>query len=146
MTPEANAGTDTTTLRVGLSTSPHHLDPRDAQDFVSALVVAQIYETPSAVPAAVFAEFVEACYRRDALRTGDLTLRGRRVTPANLSMPVAQIVGDHDTLVPPPSTLEFGTHVPGPVTTFESDVGHVGLAVSADTHADLWPRVAAWFD
>lgn len=39
---------DTKSLRVGLITSPHHLDPRDAQDFVSAFVVAQVYETPYA--------------------------------------------------------------------------------------------------
>jgi len=41
---------DTKTLRVGLITSPHHLDPRDAQDFVSAFVVTQIFETPYAPP------------------------------------------------------------------------------------------------
>lgn len=41
---------DTKTLRVGLITSPHHLDPRDAQDFISAFVAAQIFETPYALP------------------------------------------------------------------------------------------------
>ncbi len=46
MTAEPD-GVDTS-LRVGLITSPHHLDPRDAQDFVSAFVVAQVYETPYA--------------------------------------------------------------------------------------------------
>ncbi|MFC6989546.1 alpha/beta fold hydrolase [Haloplanus sp. GCM10025708] len=98
------------------------------------------------VPAAVFAEFVEACYRRDALRTGALTLDGRRIDPSRLTMPVAQIVGARDTLVPPAATREFADVVPGPVTPFEADVGHVGLAVSADAHDDLWPRVAAWYD
>ncbi|MFB6123907.1 MAG: alpha/beta fold hydrolase [Haloferacaceae archaeon] len=97
------------------------------------------------VPAAAFAEFVEECYRRDALRTGDLTLGGRRVDPSQLTMPVAQVVGEGDTLVPPAATREFADVVPGPVTAFEADVGHVGLAVSSAAHRDLWPRVAAWF-
>jgi len=46
----ADSQAEAKTLRVGLITSPHHLDPRDAQDFVSAFVVAQIYETPYAAP------------------------------------------------------------------------------------------------
>jgi polyhydroxyalkanoate synthase len=98
------------------------------------------------VPGTVFDDFVEACYRRDALAAGDLTLDGRRVDPADLTMPVAQIVGERDTLVPPAATREFTDAIPGPVTTFASDAGHVGLAVSTDAHDGLWPRVAAWFD
>lgn len=98
------------------------------------------------VPAAVFAEFVEACYRRDALRRGAMTLDGRQVDPSNLTMPVAQLVGADDALVPPASTRGFAPVVPGPVTAFEADVGHVGLAVSGDAHRSLWPRVAAWFE
>jgi len=44
----AESAGESKTLRVGLNTSPHHLDPRDAQDFVSAFVVAQVFETPYA--------------------------------------------------------------------------------------------------
>lgn len=38
------------TLTIGLTTVPHHFDPRNAQDFVSNFVVAQIFETPYALP------------------------------------------------------------------------------------------------
>lgn len=38
------------TLTIGLTTVPHHFDPRNAQDFVSNFVVAQIFETPYAPP------------------------------------------------------------------------------------------------
>jgi len=38
------------TLNIGLVTIPHHFDPRNAQDFVSNFVVAQIFETPYATP------------------------------------------------------------------------------------------------
>ena len=38
------------TLHIGLVTIPHHFDPRNAQDFVSNFVVAQIFETPYAPP------------------------------------------------------------------------------------------------
>lgn len=42
--------TDGKTLRIGLVTAAHHLDPFTAQDFQSAFVVAQVYETPYAPP------------------------------------------------------------------------------------------------
>lgn len=42
----------TKTLRVGVLTPVATLDPREAQDFVSALAVLQIYETPFAQPRA----------------------------------------------------------------------------------------------
>ncbi len=44
------ADADTTTLRIGLITVPHHFDPRNAQDFVSNFLVAQIFETPYRPP------------------------------------------------------------------------------------------------
>ncbi len=43
---------DTKTLRVGVLTPVSTLDPREAQDLTSALVVNQIYETPYADPTA----------------------------------------------------------------------------------------------
>lgn len=43
----------TKTLRVGMLTPINALDPREAQDFVTALAVQQVFETPYAQPTAV---------------------------------------------------------------------------------------------
>jgi len=48
--PSSATPSDAKTLTLGLITVPHHFDPRNAQDFVSNFVVAQIFETPYAPP------------------------------------------------------------------------------------------------
>ena len=61
-------------------------------------------------------------------------------------MPVLQIVGSFDHLIPPDASKPFMDVIPSDDTDiFEFAAGHVGMAVSGKAHAELWPRVANWF-
>ena len=93
-----------------------------------------------------YAEFIEEIYQQNSLYTGDLTVGSERVDPANIDMPVLQILGEYDNLVPPAASRPF-TDVVGSdrVTTIEYPTGHVGMAVSRSTHSHVWPEVAEWF-
>ncbi len=94
---------------------------------------------------AVFREFVDDLYRENALIAGTLTVGGDHVDLSAVDVPHQHLVGQDDELVPPDSTRPLADaigHPDGRVVEFP--VGHVGLSVSRDAHADLWPDVADW--
>ncbi|MFC7044716.1 alpha/beta fold hydrolase [Halobacteriaceae archaeon GCM10025711] len=93
-----------------------------------------------------FREFVHDLYRNNRLLAGDLTLDGKRVDVGDIEMPVLLILGEHDEFIPAEAGLPFldavGSDDADVVTC---PVGHVDLSVATAAHADLWPRVCAWF-
>jgi polyhydroxyalkanoate synthase len=94
----------------------------------------------------VFAEFVEEVYQSNALIENELDLAGRPVDLDNIEMPVLQIVGTYDHLIPPAASKPFNDAIPSEDSEIiEFASGHVGLSVSSRSHADLWPEVAEWF-
>jgi polyhydroxyalkanoate synthase len=93
-----------------------------------------------------YAEYIESFYQRNELYENEYELDGEPVNVENIDMPVLQIVGEYDTLVPPESSLPFNDAVGSDDTAIiDFPVGHVGLSVSSRSHADLWPRVVEWF-
>jgi polyhydroxyalkanoate synthase len=93
-----------------------------------------------------YREFIEDVYQDNALYENDLHLDGEHVDLGAVEMPVLQIVGEYDHLVPPAASKPFNDRVPSDdVTTMEFATGHIGLSVSSSSHADLWPAVADWF-
>ena len=95
---------------------------------------------------AAYAEFLEAIYQDNRLSRNELTLDGEHVDVTNIDMPLLQIVGERDRLVPPAASTPFNDVVGSDdVTTIEYPSGHVGLAMSNGAHRDLWPEVAEWF-
>ncbi|MFC7131595.1 MULTISPECIES: class III poly(R)-hydroxyalkanoic acid synthase subunit PhaC [Salinibaculum] len=98
------------------------------------------------VAGTVYAEFLEDVYQRNALYENELTVDGEAVDVQNIDMPLLQIVGTYDHLVPPAASTPFNDVVGSDdVTTIEYPTGHVGLAMSRSTHSDVWPEVAEWF-
>jgi polyhydroxyalkanoate synthase len=94
----------------------------------------------------VYAEFLEEIYQDNLLYENELTVGGEHVDVANIDVPLLQILGEYDTLVPPEASKPFDDVVAGDdVSTIEYPSGHVGLAMSNGAHRDLWPEVAEWF-
>jgi polyhydroxyalkanoate synthase len=94
----------------------------------------------------VFAEFVEEVYQSNALYENDLEIDGRPVDLEAIDMPVLQIVGTYDHLIPPEASKPFDDAIPSEDSEIiEFGSGHVGLSVSSRSHEQLWPRVAEWF-
>jgi polyhydroxyalkanoate synthase len=95
---------------------------------------------------ATYVQFVEEIYQRDALYRNELSLGGEHVDVTRIGVPVLQVVGSYDHLVPPAASEPFNDVVgTGNTTTIEYPTGHVGLAMSTSTHRDVWPEVAEWF-
>jgi polyhydroxyalkanoate synthase len=92
-----------------------------------------------------FREFVKCLYQRNELVKGEFRLKGKPVTLDKITCPLLLLVAEHDDLVPPKATLAIEQHVRSrDVRTMSIDAGHIGLAVSAKAHRQLWPNVAMW--
>jgi polyhydroxyalkanoate synthase len=98
------------------------------------------------VPGQMFVDFVETVYHEQAIYNNEMYVGGRHADIENLTMPVAQIIGTYDHVVPAEAPRAFTEVLPGEVTVFEQDTGHMGLAVSGSAHAELWPAVCEWYE
>ncbi|WP_332897509.1 class III poly(R)-hydroxyalkanoic acid synthase subunit PhaC [Haladaptatus sp. CMSO5] len=93
-----------------------------------------------------YVQFLEDIYQQNKLYKNELELNGKRVDLTNIDMPVLQIMGEYDHLIPPESSKPFNDVIASDDTeTFEFPTGHIGLSVSGSSHRDLWPRVSEWY-
>ncbi|MFC7075020.1 poly(3-hydroxyalkanoate) polymerase subunit PhaC [Haloarcula halophila] len=93
-----------------------------------------------------YVQFLEDIYQDNKLYRNELELDGEHVDLNNIDMPVLQLMGEYDHLIPPEASKPFNEVIPSEDTkTIEFSTGHIGLSVSSSTHADLWPEVAQWY-
>jgi polyhydroxyalkanoate synthase len=93
-----------------------------------------------------YAEFLEKFYQDNALYHNDLEIGGREVDIGNIDMPMLQILGEYDHLIPADASRPFNEVVgTDDVTTIEHSTGHIGLSVSSSSHEHVWPEVADWY-
>jgi polyhydroxyalkanoate synthase len=98
------------------------------------------------VAGTTYVEFMERIYQDNRLYRNVLELDGERVDVGNIDMPVLQVVGEYDDLVPPTASKPFNDVVGSDDThVIEFPTGHIGISVSSRSHDEYWPRVAAWF-
>jgi len=93
-----------------------------------------------------YAEFLEKIYQNNELYRNEFELDGRPVDVADIDMPILQLTGEYDHLVPSEASKPFNEVVGSDdVTTIEYPTGHIGLSVSSSSHEDVWPRACEWF-
>jgi polyhydroxyalkanoate synthase len=97
------------------------------------------------VPGKVFREFVVGLYHDNRLVRGEWTLDGDPVDVAEIGMPIQQVVGEYDHIVPPEASRPLN----GAVGTDDERIvefagGHVGLSISERAHRTLWPDICEW--
>jgi polyhydroxyalkanoate synthase len=93
-----------------------------------------------------YAEFLEWIYQDNRLTQNELFLDGEHVDVDNVDMPVLQILGEYDHLIPPESSKPFNDVIASEDTEIiEYPTGHIGLSVSGSSHKHVWSRVAEWY-
>ncbi|MEN6373255.1 MAG: alpha/beta fold hydrolase [Smithella sp.] len=105
-----------------------------------------IVETP-AVPGKAYEEFIQGCYKENALIKKALRIDGHRVDLSRIDVPVLNIMAQYDHIVPVASVKALREAVSS--THYEEFLfpsSHVGLSVGKKAHEALWPRVAQWID
>jgi polyhydroxyalkanoate synthase len=90
-----------------------------------------------------YIQFLEDIYQENKLYNNELYLNGTHVDITDIDVPILQITGEYDHLIPSESSKPFNEVVGSTDTeVIEYPTGHIGLAVSGSSHRDVWPRVA----
>lgn len=103
-----------------------------------------IFDSPD-VPGETFRQFIKDCYQRNLLIKSEMELGGRRVDLKEVSMPLLNIYGRYDHLVPP-EACELLTQKVGSTDTEDIclDTGHIGIYVSSKFQRELTPKIVNW--
>jgi polyhydroxyalkanoate synthase len=90
---------------------------------------------------------IKDLYQQNLLIQGEMELGGRRVDLGQVAMPLLNIYGQYDHLVPPEScgllTSKVGSKDTEDICL---DTGHVGIYVSSRFQKELVPRIASWLE
>jgi polyhydroxyalkanoate synthase subunit PhaC len=93
-----------------------------------------------------YEQFLTDIYQDNKLAENELYLGEKHVDLSKVDMPILQIVGEYDHLIPPEASEPFNELVASDDTEFmEFPTGHIGLSVSSRSHAELWPSVCEWY-
>lgn len=103
-----------------------------------------IFDSPDQAGEA-FRKFVKDMYQENKLYKGTFDLGGAVVDMKNITMPVFNIYGELDHLVPPDCSKPLSKMVGSKdVTTKGFDLGHIGMYVSSRSQKELAPAIADW--
>jgi len=120
----------------------HMDDKRFVENFVR--MEKWIFDSPD-LPGEVFRQFIKDCYQENKLIDSRLEVGGRRVDLKRITMPLLNIYGKFDHLVPPEACDKLTGRV-GSRDTEDIclDTGHIGIYVSSRCQREFAPRIAAW--
>ena len=103
-----------------------------------------IFDSPD-LPGEVFRQFIRDCYQGNKLIHNELVVGGRRVDLNKLTMPLLNIYGKFDHLVPPEACNKLVNHVGSDDTEdICLDTGHIGIYVSSKCQEAFASKIATW--
>jgi polyhydroxyalkanoate synthase len=118
----------------------------DNKQFVENFVRMEkwIFDSPD-LPGEVFRQFIKDCYQGNKLIQSKLEIDGKRVDLKKLTMPLLNIYGKYDHLVPPEACEQLVKNV-GSTDTEDIclNTGHIGIYVSSKFQEAFAPKIASW--
>jgi polyhydroxyalkanoate synthase len=103
-----------------------------------------IFDSPDQAGAA-FGEFVLWFYQENRLMQDRLEIAGRKVRLRELHLPVLNLIGKRDHLVPPAASAALqGLVGDADYTALEFDLGHIGMYISARAQREVPAAIAGW--
>ena len=122
------------------------MEHADNKEFVENFLRMEkwIFDSPD-VPGETFRQFIKDCYQGNLLIQNKMEVGGRRVDLKNITMPVLNIYGKFDHLVPP-EACERLTRQVGSEDTEDVclETGHIGIYVSSKTQKEFVPKIVKW--
>jgi polyhydroxyalkanoate synthase len=92
-----------------------------------------------------FRKFIKDLYQDNKLVKGEFEMGGRKVDLKKITMPVLNIYGEQDHLVPPSCSIPLSKLVGSKdVTTRAFPLGHIGMYVSSRSQEELAPLIITW--
>ncbi|MFC7072677.1 class III poly(R)-hydroxyalkanoic acid synthase subunit PhaC [Halovenus rubra] len=93
-----------------------------------------------------YVEFIEKIYQNNELYRNELEVGGETVDIEDITVPILQILGEYDHLIPTSASKPFNEAVGSDdIETIEYPTGHIGLSVSSSSHEEVWPEVCDWY-
>jgi polyhydroxyalkanoate synthase len=118
----------------------------DNKNFVENFIRMEkwIFDSPD-IPGETFREFIKDCYQQNLLIQSKMVVGGQRVDLKKLTMPLLNIYGKFDHLVPP-EACEVLTSKVGSKDTEDIclNTGHIGIYVSSKCQKEFAPKIAGW--
>lgn len=103
-----------------------------------------IFDSPD-LPGEVFRQFIKDCYQKNLLIQNKLKVGGEIVNLQKITMPVLNIYGKYDHLVPPQACDRLTDTVgSSDVEDLCLDTGHIGIYVSSKCQKEFSPKIARW--
>jgi len=103
-----------------------------------------IFDSPD-VPGETIRQFIEDCYKKNLLIQSRMEVGGNRVDLKKITMPLLNIYGKFDHLVPPGAcellTSRVGTRDAEDLCI---DTGHIGIYVSSKSQKQFTPKIVQW--
>ena len=103
-----------------------------------------IFDSPD-IPGETFREFIRDCFQDNLLIQNKMVVGGQRVDLKKLTMPLLNIYGKFDHLVPPEACEKLTSAVGSKDT---EDVclktGHIGIYVSSKCQQEFTPKIVQW--
>lgn len=122
------------------------MENMNSKDFVENFVRMEkwIFDSPD-VPGETFREFVNEFYKANKLIRNELVLDGKTVDLKKLTMPLLNIYGQYDHLVPPSACDQLTKAVGSKdVEDVCINTGHIGIYVSSKCQKEFAPRISRW--
>jgi polyhydroxyalkanoate synthase len=103
-----------------------------------------IFDSPD-VPGETFRQFIKDCYQKNLLIQSRMEVGGRRVDLQRITMPLLNIYGKYDHLVPPGACDRLTKAVGSKdVEDLCLETGHIGIYVSSKYQKEFAPRIMHW--
>jgi polyhydroxyalkanoate synthase len=103
-----------------------------------------IFDSPDQAGAA-FREFVVWFYQENRLAQNRLEIAGRKVDLNTLRLPILNLIGKRDHLVPPQASIALQRLIGSDdYTAIEFDLGHIGMYISARAQHEVPAAIAQW--
>lgn len=120
-------------------------EPRSIDEIMQFFAIETWLYDSRPVIGKVYRDIVDKVYKKNLLIKNQMKVGPDIINLKNISVPVLDIVGTYDDLVPPAASKSIIDAVQSTdKKLIEFPTGHVGLCISQKAHEELWPEVGKW--
>jgi polyhydroxyalkanoate synthase len=103
-----------------------------------------IFDSPNQA-GEMYRQFIKDCYQKNLLIKNEMMLDGKRIDLKNITMPLLNVMGEYDHLVPIAASKPLNDAVASTdkeVMVFPT--GHIGMFVGGKSQRDVCPSISSW--
>lgn len=132
-------------VEAGLKYQRYFSEPHSVDEILQFFAIESWVYDGRPIIGSVYQEVIDQIYKNNLLIKNKMKVGQKDVDLGNITMPVLNIIGLKDDLVPPHSSRTIMDVIPSSEKKLiEFPTGHVGLCISQKAHDNLWTEVVEW--